>query len=109
MVLWPLTSDLYRSGLNLFLEIDGHPRAVMAHPVTGLLRILVLNREARAREVLILGPLFLLVLKLRLKRWTRGELPELNSVGRKQGPGIGGRLPLNPDPRSLRLSNELRD
>ena len=109
MVLWPLTSDFYRLGLPLFLEINGHPRAAMAHPIGGFLRILALNREAFARELLILGPLFLLVLRLRLRRWTQEGLPEPESARRDQGSGIGGRLPLNPDPRSLRLSDELPD
>ncbi len=73
MALWPLTTDYYRSGLNLFMEIGGHPRAVMRHPAVGFLRIVAENREALFREVLVLGPLFLLAMKLRLKRWRKPE------------------------------------
>ncbi len=66
MVLWPLTTDYYRSGLNLFLEISGRPGAVIHDPAMAPVRILVENARAIAREALILGPPFLLVMKLRL-------------------------------------------
>jgi hypothetical protein len=85
MVLWPLTTDFYRSGLNLFLEIEGHPRAIMGHPDTGLLRIVVANRQALAREVLILGPLFVVTLTLRLRATGRRRVGR-EPMGARHGP-----------------------
>ncbi len=76
LALWPFSGDFYRSGLNLFLEIEGHPRAIVNYPGRGLVWMIFLNREALAREVLIVGPPFLVVLGLRLKRWKRGLGPQ---------------------------------
>jgi membrane-bound metal-dependent hydrolase YbcI (DUF457 family) len=64
MALWPLTTHYYRSGANLFLELAPHPRY-------GLVRLLISNARALAREVLILGPPFLLALALRVRSMTR--------------------------------------
>ncbi len=102
MVLWPFNADYYRSGLNLFLEIDGHPRALLKYPGRGLLWMVLLNRQPLVREVLIIGPLFLLALKLRLKRWARKESREPKPLRRQGSPGIARRFPLNPDVQSLR-------
>lgn len=71
MVLWPFTTDYYRSGLNVFMEIEARPRAIVKYPGRGLWWMLLLNKEALAREMLVIGPPFLLVLACWLKRWTR--------------------------------------
>ncbi len=84
MVLWPLTTDFYRSGLNLFLEIGGHPRAVMAHPAAGFLRLLMQDRNALARELMLLGVPFLLMLKLRLGR-EREPAARVGQAGTRHG------------------------
>lgn len=91
MVLWPVSTEFYRSGLNVFLEIGGHPGAVIRGPASGFLRIAFENRAALAREVLILGPLFLAVMTLRLKRW------QLSASGaRRPAPLRGSVAPREP-------------
>ncbi len=69
MVLWPFSADYFRSGLNLFLEIGGRPRAIVKYPGRGLWWMIRMNREALTREVLIVGPPFLLALAFRLSRY----------------------------------------
>jgi membrane-bound metal-dependent hydrolase YbcI (DUF457 family) len=64
MALWPLSAHYYRSGANLFLELVPHPRH-------GFVRLLISNTRALAREVLILGPPFLLALVLRTRSLIR--------------------------------------
>ncbi|MGE5360956.1 MAG: metal-dependent hydrolase, partial [Bacteroidales bacterium] len=61
MVLWPLTTDFYKSGANLFLELDVHPRA-------NLVSLLVRNVPAFTRELAILLPPFVLAWMLRARR-----------------------------------------
>jgi membrane-bound metal-dependent hydrolase YbcI (DUF457 family) len=64
MVLWPLTTVYYRSGLNLFLELSPHPRG-------GFVRLLLVNTYALAREMLILAPPFVAVWLVRVKTLAR--------------------------------------
>ncbi len=70
MALWPFSTQYYRSGANLFLELVPHPR-------DGFMRLVIANTEAIAREILILAPPFLLVLVLRVRLVTRALRPAL--------------------------------
>lgn len=62
MALWPLTSVHFKSGLDLFLEFTLLYRRQHLDWVTVLAR----NAHALGRELLVLGPPFLLVMKFRL-------------------------------------------
>ncbi len=64
MVLWPINTQYYRSGANLFLELVPHRRY-------GFTRLLFANLHALAREILILTPPFVLVLALRTRSLIR--------------------------------------